>query len=436
MALNLAKSEAAFAEAGRVLVGGVNSPVRAFRAVGGTPPVIASASGAHISDIDGNDYIDYVGSYGPMILGHAQEQVVTAITKAARRGTSYGGPTEAETRLAEQVLTAFPHADRVRFVNSGTEACMGAIRLARGYTGRDRLIKFVGCYHGHADALLVQAGSGATTLGVPSSPGVPAGTTADTILLPYNDLDAARAAFAEHGDTLAGVLIEPVAGNMGVIKPHRGYLQGLCDLCNQHGALLIFDEVMTGFRLAFGGVQELYDIQADLTVLGKVIGGGLPVGAFLGRAEIMDRLAPVGPVYQAGTLSGNPLAMAAGLATLEQLSPAVYGRLEALADSLATGLRGAIGAAGLEGRVTLNRAGSMITPFFTPGPVNSYIDATASDTKAFAAFFGVMLERGVYLPPSQFEAWFVSHAHTKDDIANTTAAAEAAFQAAAKVMAK
>ena len=319
MGLKHDKSEAAFARARDVLVGGVNSPVRAFNAVGGTPVVIQSAAGATLTDVDGNEYIDYVGSYGPLIHGHTQEQVVTAVTKAARRGTSYGAPTEAETLLAELILAAYPQAEKVRFVNSGTEACMSAIRLARAATGRDKIIKCVGCYHGHVDALLVQAGSGATTLGTPSSPGIPAAVTSDTVLVPYNDPDAAAAAFADHGEQIAAIILEPVCGNMGVVRPRAGYLQALRTLCDNHDALLIFDEVMTGFRLAFGGAQQVYDVQADLTTVGKIIGGGLPVAAYLGPAAVMDRVAPLGPVYQAGTLSGNPLAMASGLATLEPL---------------------------------------------------------------------------------------------------------------------
>jgi len=429
------KSQAAFERACEVLVGGVNSPVRAFKAVGGTPTVMASAAGARITDADGNEYIDYVASYGPLIHGHAYEQAVTAVTKAARRGTSYGAPTEAETQLAELVLAAYPEAQRVRLVNSGTEACMSAIRLARGATGRGKIIKCVGCYHGHVDALLVQAGSGATTLGVPSSPGIPPGATADTVLVPYNDLDAVKAAFDRYGDDVAAMIVEPVCGNMGVVLPGKGYLPGLRALCAERGALLIFDEVMTGFRLAFGGAQEVFDVQADITTVGKIIGGGLPVGAYLGAAGVMDHLSPLGSVYQAGTLSGNPLAMAAGLATLEPLRDgAAYGRLEGLGASLDAGLREAAKASGVAAEVCVNRIGSMITVFFTAGPVVDYATATASNTDAHAAFFHAMLDAGINLPPSQYEAWFVGLAHTEEDIADTGAAAAGAFAAAAGVL--
>jgi len=432
MALSHEKSEAAFARACDVLVGGVNSPVRAFAAVGGSPLVIRSARGAVVVDVDGNEYIDYVGSYGPLIGGHAQEQVVTAVTKAARRGMSFGAPTEAETKLAELILGAYPHAGKIRFVNSGTEASMAALRLARAATGRDKIIKCAGGYHGHADALLVDAGSGATTLGVPSSPGVPAGVTADTLVVEYNDLDAATAAFEAHDGQVAAMIVEPVCGNMGVVRPKANYLQGLRDLCDRHGALLIFDEVMTGFRLAFGGAQELYDVRADLTLVGKVVGGGLPVAAYLGTASLMDRLAPLGPVYQAGTLSGNPLAMAAGRATLEPLRDgAAYGRLEGLGGSLSLALKDAATQAGVGGKIRINRAGSMLSVFFTPGPVTNYTTAKASNTRAYAAFFHAMLDAGVYLPPSQFEAWFISLAHSEEHIATTAAAAIEAFRAAA-----
>ncbi|NLF29618.1 MAG: glutamate-1-semialdehyde 2,1-aminomutase [Planctomycetes bacterium] len=429
------QSEAAFARARDVLAGGVNSPVRAFAAVGGSPVVIRSAHGATLVDVDGNEYVDYVGSYGPLIHGHAQEQIVTAVTKAARLGTSFGAPTEAETKLAELVLSAYPHAGRIRFVNSGTEACMTAIRLARAATGREKIIKCAGCYHGHADALLVEAGSGAMTLGVPSSPGVPPAVAADTLVVQYNDLDAVRAAFEAHGGQVAAMIVEPVCGNMGVVRPEAGYLRGLRELCDRHGALLVFDEVITGFRLAFGGAQELYDVRADLTTVGKVIGGGLPVAAYLGPASLMDRMAPVGPVYQAGTLSGNPLAMAGGRATLEPLRDgAAYGRLEGLTTSLSAALKEAAQAAGVAEKIRINRAGSMLTVFFTPGPVTNHATARASNTAAYAAFFHAMLEAGIYLPPSQFEAWFVSLAHSDENITATAAAAVEAFrQAAAKL---
>jgi len=426
------KSKAAFRRARKVLVGGVNSPVRAFTAVGGTPPVIKQGKGSRLTDIDGNEYVDYVGSYGPMILGHAAEPVVTAISKAVHRGTSYGAPTEAETLLAEAIISAMPSIEKLRFVSSGTEAAMSAVRLARGATGREKIVKLIGCYHGHADALLVSAGSGATTLGVPSSPGVPAGATADTLLLDYNDLSSARAAFAEFGDQIAGVLIEPVAGNMGVVPPADGYLAGLRTLCDEAGALLIFDEVMTGFRVGLGGAQGLYDVRPDLTVLGKIVGGGMPVGAFGGPKHLMDRLAPKGPIYQAGTLSGNPAAMAAGLATLQELRhEGLYEDLERAGANLEAGLRAAANHAELAGKVFFTRVASMLCCFFTPGPVTNYASATASNTKAYAAYFHGMLDHGVYLAPSQFEAMFVSASHGDDEIAQTCRAAERAFAEAA-----
>jgi len=429
------KSEAAFQRAGKVLVGGVNSPVRSFAAVGGTPPLIASGSGCRITDIDGNSYIDYVGSYGPLILGHAHGQVVSAVAEQARRGTTYGAPTESETLLAETIVAAIDTIEKVRFVSSGTEAAMTAVRLARGFTGRAKMIKCVGGYHGHADALLVSAGSGATTLAIPSSPGVPAGTVADTLLVDYNDLPAVEAAFDSAPEQVAAMLVEPVAGNMGVVPPEAGYLAGLRRLCDEHGALLIFDEVMTGFRLAYGGAQRLYGVRPDLTVLGKIIGGGLPVGAVGGPGEIMDRLAPSGDVYQAGTLSGNPLAMAAGLATLRAIrKDGFYRQLEARSAALEAGLRQAAEKAGIGGRICLNRVGSMICCFFTQPPVRDHRSATASDLEAFSVWFGAMLAGGVYLPPSQFEAFFVSAAHGQADIEQTVAAADAAFAEAARLM--
>ena len=429
------KSEAAFRRGGKVLVGGVNSPVRAFAAVGGTPPVIERGKGSKLFDIDGNEYVDYVASYGPAILGHAAEPVVTAISKAIHRGTSYGAPTEGETHLAEAIVAAVESIEKVRFVSSGTEAAMSAVRLARGATGRDKIVKFIGCYHGHADALLVSAGSGATTLGVPSSPGVPAGATADTLLLPYNDLAAARTAFAERGKEIAGILIEPVAGNMGVVAPGEGYLQGLRDICDEYGSLLIFDEVMTGFRVAFGCAQGLFGVRPDLTVLGKVVGGGMPVGAFGGSADLMKHLSPEGPVYQAGTLSGNPAAMAAGLATLQELrEEGFYEQLEAKSAALEAGLRAAAAEADLQDKLYFTRVGSMMCCFFTPGPVTDYETATASNTKAFAAYFHAMLDAGVYLAPSQFEAMFVSAAHSDEDIEQTCSAAARAMAQAAKML--
>ena len=426
------KSRAAFDRGAKVLVGGVNSPVRAFAAVGGTPRVIDRAKGSRITDLDGNEYVDYVGSYGPAILGHAPEAVVTAICKAVHRGASYGAPTEAETRLAEAVAAAFDSIEKVRFVSSGTEAAMGAIRLARGATGRSGIVKFAGCYHGHADCLLVAAGSGALTLGVPSSPGVPPGAAADTIVAAYNDLGSAALAFEQNQGKIAAVLVEPVAGNMGVVPPAPGFLAGLRRLCDDAGALLIFDEVMTGFRVAYGGAQSLYGVRPDLTVLGKIVGGGMPVGAFGGGAELMRHLAPEGPVYQAGTLSGNPAAMAAGLTTLAELrTEGFYEHLEAKSAGLAAGLAAAADAAGLGDKVRLTRVGSMMCCFFAPGEVRDYDSATASDTEAYKAYFHAMLDGGVYLAPSQYEAMFVSAAHTADDISQTVRAAEEAFQAVA-----
>ncbi|ACZ39234.1 glutamate-1-semialdehyde 2,1-aminomutase [Sphaerobacter thermophilus] len=426
----MTRSERAFAEAQRYMPGGVNSPVRAFRAVGGTPPFIERGQGSRLTDVDGNVYIDYVCSWGPLIAGHAHPAVTARLHEAVDRGTSYGAPTEAETELARLVVEMVPSIEMVRFVNSGTEATMSALRLARGATGRDKIVKFAGCYHGHADALLSTAGSGVLTLGIPSGPGVTAGTAADTISLPYNDLDAVRAAFAESGDQIAAVIVEPVAGNMGVIPPAEGFLEGLREITREHGALLIFDEVITGFRVAPGGAQERYGVLPDLTCLGKIIGGGLPVGAYGGRRDLMEQMAPLGPVYQAGTLSGNPLAMAAGIATLELLrEPGMYERLEALGAQLAEGMTRAAEAAGVP--LTVNRVGSMLTGFFTEGPVTDYASATAADTTRYARFHQAMLARGVYLAPSQFEAAFVSLAHTAEDLEQTAEAAMAAMREAA-----
>lgn len=424
------RSEAAFEAAQRVLAGGVNSPVRAFKAVGGAPRFMAKGEGAVLTDIDGNLYIDYLGSWGPLILGHADERIEAAVTRAVGRGSSFGAPTELETRLAELVLAGFPSMERVRFVSSGTEAVMSAVRLARGFTGRDVLVKCAGCYHGHVDALLVRAGSGLATFGTPSSDGVPQTVAAQTIAIPYNDLDAAARVFAEHGRSIAAFVVEPIAGNMGLVPPVPGYLQGLRSLCDAHGALLIFDEVISGFRVAFGGAQELYGVRADITCLGKIIGGGLPVGAYGARAEIMAKLAPDGPVYQAGTLSGNPLAMAAGVATLQALrEPGVYERLEAMSAKLGDGLAAAARAANVPTFHT--RVGSILCAFMTPGPVTDYESAMKSDTARYATFFHAMLQRGVYLAPAQLECMFVSLAHREEHIERTIEAAREAFAACA-----
>lgn len=426
-ARSTSKSAAAFEAACGVLAGGVNSPVRAFGGVGGTPLFIARAEGAVLVDVDGNEYIDYVGSWGPLILGHADERVAAAASKALDKGWSYGAPTEIETRLAECVVADYPSIEKIRFVNSGTEATMSAIRLARGFTGRDLVIKFEGCYHGHVDALLVKAGSGLTTFGTPSSAGIPEAFTACTLLAPYNDLVAVEKIFAEHGARIAAVLVEPVAGNMGCVPPIAGFLAGLRELCTRYGALLIFDEVMTGYRVALGGAQQHYGVRPDITCLGKIIGGGLPVGAYGARAEIMDKLSPLGPIYQAGTLSGNPLAMATGLATLQAVhEKGFYSQLEIRADRLAKGLEAAARQAGVA--VTQNRVGSMSTVFFQAGPVTDYTSALRSDTQAYARFFHAMLRRGIYLAPSQFESAFISMAHTFEQIDATIAAAEEAFQ--------
>jgi glutamate-1-semialdehyde 2,1-aminomutase len=433
-ARSIANSEAAFDRAKKVMPGGVSSPVRAFHAVGGSPLFVKHAEGCTITDVDGNDYIDYVGSYGPMIVGHADERVVTALSKAIGKGTSYGAPTEAETNLASAIISALPSVEMIRFVNSGTEAAMSAIRLARAATGRDLIIKCIGCYHGHSDGLLVSAGSGALTLGTPSSPGVPKSIASSTVLVPYNDLTAAKDAFEKYAGKIACFVVEPVAGNMGLIPPSPGYLIGLRELCDRHGVLLLFDEVMTGFRVAWGGAQVLYHIKPDLTCLGKVIGGGLPVGAYAGPKKLMELVSPAGPVYQAGTLSGNPLAMAGGIATLEILKePGAYETLEERSAALAKGL-----AAAAEDRkvpVAINRVGSMLCVFFireSGQTVTNYAQATACDTKRFAAFFHAMLGNGIYLPPSQFEAWFVSLAHTEEAINKTIDAADAAFKSVAE----
>jgi glutamate-1-semialdehyde 2,1-aminomutase len=423
-----ARSHAAFAVARRLIPGGVNSPARAFGAVGGEPIFFERGEGAYLFDIDGNRYIDYVGSWGPMILGHNHPQVTEAIHRAADRGTSFGAPTEAESELAELIVQAVPSVEKVRLVNSGTEATMSALRLARGCTGRDVVVKFAGNYHGHVDSLLVAAGSSAATLGVPDSPGVTAGTTKDTLVLPYNDPPALERAFTEHGARIAAVIFEPVVGNMGCVVPTREFLSALRSLTRGHGALLICDEVMTGFRVAYGGAQSLFGIDPDLTTLGKIVGGGLPVGAFGGRADIMDHLLPAGRVFQAGTLSGNPLATAAGIATLRILRDAPpYDNLERSAAQLADGLSRAAAHAGVPH--TLARVGSMLTLFFNPDAVTDWNVASRSDVRSYARYFWGLVERGVYLPCSQFEAMFVSTAHGPAEIAATVDAARDALAA-------
>lgn len=424
-------SEALFAAACKVIPGGVNSPVRAFAAVGGVPPFIERAEGAWLFDADDRRYIDYVGSWGPMILGHAHPRVVEAVQNQAAKGLSYGAPCALEVRLAELVCELVPSIESLRMVNSGTEAAMTALRLARGITGRDRVLKFAGGYHGHVDALLVKPGSGSLTLGLPASPGIPAGVTADTLTADYNDLESVAAAFADNPDTIACVIVEPVAGNMNCVPPRPGFLAGLRELCDKHGALLVFDEVMTGFRVALGGAQEYYGIRPDLTVLGKIVGGGLPVGAVGGRRVLMEHLAPTGAVYQAGTLSGNPLAMAAGIATLQTLAQEnPYPRLEQATAALCTGLRTAAEQAGTA--LTTRHVGAMFGLFFTAGDtIHGFADVAACDTALFQRFFHAMLERGVYLAPSAFEAGFVSTVHTQTEIEMTLDAAAAAFAATA-----
>lgn len=428
-AFALPKSSVAFARANRVIPGGVNSPARAFGAVGGEPPFMARAQGPYLFDIDGNQYIDYIGSWGPMILGHGHPAVKSAIAAALDTGTSFGAPTERESDIAELVARAVPSIEKVRFVSSGTEAAMSSIRLARGVTRRDKLVKMRGHYHGHVDALLVEAGSAATTLGTPNSPGVTRGAAADTLLVEFNDIDAAAHVFREHPGQIAAVLLEPVAGNMGLVPPQAGYLESLRTLCTEAGALLVFDEVMTGFRLAFGGAQALYGITPDLTALGKIVGGGLPAAAYGASAAVMDHVSPAGPIFQAGTLSGNPLAMAAGMSTLQQLRDnPPYERLEHLSARLEEGLRRAC----TDARVphVVQRVGSMLTLFFHDGPVRNYQDAKHCDTRLFARFFWEMLARGIYLPCSQFEAAFISAAHTENHIDQTIEAARASIKAA------
>ncbi len=418
----MTKSETFFERAQQFIPGGVNSPVRAFRSVGGNPLFIAQGQGSRIFDVDGNEYIDYVGSWGPLLLGHRHPEIIGALESALDIGTSFGAPTAKEIDLAEAICYAVPSIEMVRLVNSGTEATMSAVRLARAFTGRDRIVKFDGCYHGHVDSLLVQAGSGMATLGIADTRGVPQAFCDTTISLPFNSTEAVKAAFDAHRDRIAAIIVEPVAGNMGCVPPAPGFLEALREITHSAGALLIFDEVMTGFRVAFGGAQELYGVMPDLTTLGKVIGGGLPVGAYGGRKEIMQLIAPAGPVYQAGTLSGNPLAVAAGLAMLRHLKehPEVYPQLESRAARLC---------AAMPAGVTVNRVGSMFTYFFHDGPVTDYASAKRSDTERFARFFRAMLQRGIYLAPSQFEAGFLSAAHTDEDIEETIAAASEAFNA-------
>jgi glutamate-1-semialdehyde 2,1-aminomutase len=422
------RSHEAFERAKRVIPGGVNSPVRAFKGVGGTPVFMRSARGCRLTDLDGNEYVDYVMSWGPLILGHAHPAVVEAVQAAAATGTSFGAPTEAESDLADLVIAMVPSIEKVRFCSSGTEATMSALRLARGFTGRSKLIKFAGCYHGHGDAFLISAGSGALTMGTPDSPGITPGVAADTICLPYNDLDAVAAAFAAYPAEIAAVIVEPYVGNMGLILPKPGYLAGLRELTARYGAVLIFDEVMTGFRVAPGGVQEREGVAPDLTTLGKIIGGGLPVGAFGGRAEIMDNLSPLGAVYQAGTLSGNPLAIAAGIATLRALrEPGVYERLEAAGARFTTGMAERFERRGIAHQAA--HRGSMVGFFFTGAPVVDLPSAKTSDTAFYGRFFHEMLARGVYLAPSQFEAGFLSLAHDDEAVDQTLAAAEGALDA-------
>ncbi|PYS44051.1 MAG: glutamate-1-semialdehyde-2,1-aminomutase [Acidobacteria bacterium] len=421
------RSEGLFNRAQKVIPGGVNSPVRAFRAVGGKPVFIQRGNGARIWDVDGKEYIDFVGSWGPLIFGHRPPEVMEALNRVLAIGTSFGAPTEPEVELAELITKLLPSVEKVRLVSSGTEATMTAIRLARGYTARERIIKFDGCYHGHGDSLLVRAGSGVATLGLPDSPGVPSSLAELTTVLPFNDKNAVKSEFDRRGNEIACVIVEPVAGNMGCIEPHFGYLELLRDLTKRSGSILIFDEVMTGFRVALGGAQQRYDIRPDLTTMGKIIGGGLPVGAYGGRADIMDRVAPAGDVYQAGTLSGNPLAVSAGLATLKRLErERPYDRLEAVGARLERGLIAGAAKAGVP--VRLNRVGSMFTLFFTNREVSDFQSAKASDPERFNRFFHAMLDQGIYLPPSQFEAAFISTAHTESDIDKTVTAATRAFK--------
>ncbi len=419
------KCKKLFQDASKVIPGGVNSPVRAFKAVNSEPIFIDRAKGAYLYDADGNKYIDYCLSWGPMILGHARTEVLTQVKKVMAKGTSFGIPTELETQLAEMIVQAIPSVEKVRLVSSGTEAVMTAIRLARGCTGRDKIIKFIGCYHGHVDHMLVQAGSGAMTLGAPSSPGVPKDFTKHTILLPYNDTEMLEKAMNKYKDQIAAIIVEPIAGNMGVVPPHEDFLKTMRKLCTSSGSVLIFDEVITGFRLKYGSVQDIFGVKADLTCLGKIIGGGFPIGACAGKARLMNKLAPTGQVYQAGTLSGNPVCVAAGIATLELLkSKAIYSGLERATDRLCAGIGEALTERGVAH--TINRVGSMFTLFFNAGPVTDYVSAAKSDTRMYAKFHPAMLREGVYLPPSQFEACFLSARHTQKDIDRTITAARKA----------
>lgn len=426
---NWERSQALFEEAKQYIPGGVNSPVRAFKSVGLNPPFIVRGEGSHLFDADGNEYIDYVASWGPLILGHRHPRVMEALRQCLEIGTSFGAPTELETEMARLVIEAVPSVEMVRMVNSGTEATMSALRLARGVTGRNKIVKFEGCYHGHADHLLIKAGSGALTHGVPTSPGVPANIAGNTITAPYNNLEVLAEIFAAEGSDIAAVIVEPVAGNMGCVPPEPGFLEGLRKITEEHGALLIFDEVMTGFRVAYGGAQSLYNIDPDLTCLGKIIGGGLPVGAYGGKKEFMEKVSPAGPVYQAGTLSGNPLAMSAGIATLQVLKEeGAYRQLEEKSSLLEQGLREAAQAA--NAKVTFTRVGAMFSTFFTEAKVVDFETVSTSDLNKFNTFFRVMLEQGVYLAPSQYEAGFMSLAHTREDIEKTVEATYEAFKAA------
>jgi glutamate-1-semialdehyde 2,1-aminomutase len=425
-AMKTTRSVRLFSRATAILPGGVDSPVRAFKSVGASPLFIRRASGSRIQDIDGNTFVDYVMSWGPLIHGHAPNGLVKALAAAAKDGTSFGAPSPLEVALGEKVRALMPSIERVRFVSSGTEATMSAVRVARAATGRDRILKFEGCYHGHADAFLVKAGSGALTLGTPTSPGVTSAASADTLVASYNDLASVQAVLDANRDRIAAVIVEPIAGNMGLVPPADGFLRALRDRCTAAGALLIFDEVISGFRAGAGGAQAVYGVRPDLTCLGKIIGGGLPVGAYGGRADLMDLVSPAGPVYQAGTLSGNPLAMTAGLWCLDNLSPKLYATLAALGARLAAGIADAAREAGVA--VQVNAFGSLLTPFFTDRPVRDFASATSANTAHYAAFFRGMLARGVYLPPSQFEAWFLSAAHTATDVDRTIKAARAAMR--------